>query len=516
MPTFLRAIDADPSSFPIVAVVDSGVASNIPPLETWIYGREHFVAQPEENTYHGTFVAGLLVWGHLLNTEASEIGEHPCRVLDIHVLPNYDPTQGAVGTITEAELLQDLERALIKYSNEVKVWNLSLGSDEICRLDKFSDFAIELDNLQEQFGVTFVIAAGNYDDVPLLSYPRTGKQLNSGRITSPADSVLGITVASISPLDHPSDGGLRGEPSGFSRHGPGPSYIIKPDVAHFGGAIAKNAKHPLGMTSVDNVSGIVEDVGTSFAAPLVSRQLAYVHHRITPSPSATLARAILTHNARDIRTGGRVKDHDDNYLGFGTPLDIDRALECNPWMMTLVFEEVLRPGYFLEWDNFPYPDSLMENGRFRGEIWMTLAYPPSRNPNWGSEYCETHVDAHFGVYRDKNGREVFSGQVPPEHPNRGQLYETFQVQNLRKWAPVRTYHCEFRKGIRGKRWRLAVELLCRHKLETKAPTAQHFALLLSIADPKKEAPVYDEMSQSLRSRFQTQNMMLRPTVRVQT
>src|SRR5205085_11536153 len=100
--------------------------------------------------------------------------------------------------------------------------------------------------------------------------------LDSGRITSPADSVLGITVASISPLDHPSDGGLRGEPSGFSRHGPGPSYVIKPDVAHFGGAVAKDLKHPLGMTSVDNVSGIVEDIGTSFAAPFISRQLAYV------------------------------------------------------------------------------------------------------------------------------------------------------------------------------------------------------------------------------------------------
>jgi serine protease AprX len=516
MPEFLRAIDADPTSFPIVAVVDSGVTESVLPLQTWIYGKERFVAQSEENTYHGTFVAGLLVWGHLLNGNTPEVGEHPCRILDIQVLPNYDPTHGAVGTVTEAELLQDLEQALIRHSNEVKVWNLSLGSDEICRLDRFSDFAIQLDNLQEQFGVTFVIAAGNYESVPLLPYPRTSTQAESGRITSPADSVLGITVGSISPLDHPSDGGLRGEPSSFSRNGPGPNYIIKPDVSHFGGAVARDARHPLGMTSVDHESGIVEDIGTSFAAPLVSRQLAYVHHRITPSPSATLARAILTHNARDIRTGGRVRDHDDHYLGFGTPRDIDTALECNPWMMTLVFEEVLRPGYFLEWDNFPYPDSLIDNGKFRGEIWMTLAYPPARNPNWGSEYCETHVDAHFGLYRDdKNGREVFKGQVPPEHPNRGQLYETFQIQNLRKWAPVRTYHGEFRRGIVGKRWRLAVELLCRHKVDTITPAAQHFALLLSISDPKREAPVYDEMSRSLRSRFQTQNMTLRSTIRVQ-
>jgi hypothetical protein len=72
-----------------------------------------------------------------------------------------------------------------------------------------------VDNLQEQFGVTFVIAAGNYDTVPLLSYPRRNAEAHRGRITSPADSVLGVTVASISQLDHPSTGGKRGEPSCF-------------------------------------------------------------------------------------------------------------------------------------------------------------------------------------------------------------------------------------------------------------------------------------------------------------
>jgi hypothetical protein len=514
MPDDLPAIYADPSSFPIVAVVDSGISPNVPPLRSWIYDRERFVASGEENTYHGTFVAGLLVWGHTLNSTTSEIGDHPCRILDIHVLPNADPTKGPVGVISESELLQDLEQSLLRHSNEVRVWNLSLGSEELCTLDQFSDFAIQLDNLQEKFGVTFVIAAGNYDTVPLLGYPRKHAEEERGRITSPADSVLGITVASISQLDHPSSGGKRGEPSCFSRHGPGPNYIIKPDLAHFGGSIATDAKHPLGVTSLNDGPMIAEDIGTSFATPLVSRQLAYVHHRITPTPSSTLARAILTHNARDVRTGGRVKDQDDHYLGFGTPLNIDRALECDPWTMTLAFEEVIRPGYFLEWDNFPYPESLTKNGKFRGEIWMTLAYPPLRNPNWGSEYCETHVSAHFGVYRDdKKKGEVFSGQVPPEHTNPGELYESFQVSNLRKWAPVRTYHRELPQGVSGKRWRLVLELLCRHKVELLDSVAQPFSLLLTISDPGKKAPVYDEMSRRLRTRLQTQNLTLRSTVR---
>lgn len=514
MPDSIRTSELDPSAFPIVGVVDSGVTWRIPELEPWVYRRERFVAAAEENTYHGTFVAGLFVWGHVLNAAHSEIGPHPCRILDIHVLPNSDPTHGAVGSITESELLQDLELALREHSNEVKVWNLSLSSDEVCSLDRFSDFAVQLDNFQEQYGVTFVIAAGNYDTPPLLTYPRDARGATAGRITSPADSVLGIAVGAISQLDHPSTGARRGEPSPFSRNGPGPNHIIKPDLVHFGGNIGMDLSHSLGITSLDNGSGVAEDVGTSFATPLVARQLASIHHGITPTPTATLARAILTHNAVDVRTRQRVKDTDDHYLGFGMPMNIEHALECDPWKMTLVFEEVMRPGFYLEWDNFPYPESLTEGDRYRGEIWMTLAYRPARNPSYGSEYCETHVDAHFGVYRDEKDGEKFKGMVPVEHPNKGVLFESFQVQALRKWAPVRTYHRLIPKGARGKRWRLCVELLCRHGVEGGTASSQPFALLLTISDPEKRAPVYDEMARNLRNRFQTQNLALRPTVRV--
>jgi serine protease AprX len=513
VPDSILTSETDPASFPIVGVVDSGVTPTVPDLEKWIYSRERFVAKAEENTYHGTFVAGLLVWGHVLNATHAEIGRHPCRILDIHVLPNSDPTYGPVGSITESELLQDLEQTLVKYSNEVKVWNLSLGSDEVCELDRFSDFAVQLDNLQERFGVTFVIAAGNYQHPPLLSYPRDDASSRVGRITSPADSVLGITVGAISQHDHPTSGTRRGEPSPFSRNGPGPNHIIKPDLVHFGGNIGKDFSHSLGVTSLDNGPKIAEDVGTSFATPLIARQLASVHHRITPMPSATLARAILTHNAVDIRTKQRVKDRDDHYLGFGTPLDIEHALECDPWKITLVFEEVLRPGYFLEWDNFPYPESLTSGDKFRGEIWMTLAYHPTRNPNFGSEYCETHVNASFGTY---DGKEEFKGRVPVEHTNKGLLYESFQVQSLRKWASVRTYHHLIPTGVRAKRWRLYVELLSRHGVENTRASNQPFALLLTIADPEHKAPVYDEMIRSLRTRFQTQNLALRTNVRVQS
>jgi hypothetical protein len=48
--------------FPVVAVVDTGVIDSNPALESWVIGRESYVAASTRNPTHGTFVAGLICW----------------------------------------------------------------------------------------------------------------------------------------------------------------------------------------------------------------------------------------------------------------------------------------------------------------------------------------------------------------------------------------------------------------------------------------------------------------------
>ncbi len=490
-------------------------------MNSWIVGRESTVAPQYRNDEHGTFVAGLVCWGAALNPNVTGIDASPCAIFDLQVLPNDDPSRGDTDSIGEQELLVTLETALKAHANEFKVWNLSLGTDKLCSLDEFSEFAEELDNLQEKYQVSFVISAGNYDSPPLLSYPREKAQVELGRITTPADSVLGIAVGSISHVDYKKNGPREHEPSAFSRHGAGPNYVIKPDLVHYGGACSTDAVHQSGIRSV-NTAGSVEDLGTSYATPLVSHTLAQIYHQITPTPTPVLARALLTHHARDPRTQSRVPDGEENYFGFGLPAPVPYCLECTPYSSTLVFDEALRPGFFLEWDDFPYPASLRRKGRYFGEIWMTVAFAPARGARWGSEYCETHIDAHFGVYRDKVARDTgeviskFEGLVPPEHKNPGLLYESYQVAHLRKWAPVRTYHGNLGEGGKaGNRWRLKVQLLARHGIDDgDALLAQPFSLIITIADPEKKAPIYDEMTQILLNRFKSQNLAVRARARV--
>lgn len=506
---------------PVIVVVDSGVTDQIPALNSWIVGRESYVAPPYQNTDHGTFVAGLVCWGRELNPTLAGIDPGPCAVFDLQVIPNSDPANGDTESLSEQEFLVSIEGALKEHANNFKVWNLSLGTDAVCSLDEFSAFAEQLDNLQETYQVSFVISAGNYSTLPLLDYPRDKTQLDTGRITVPADSVLGITVGAISHVDYKMQGPKEHHPSAFSRHGAGPNYVIKPDFIHYGGSCSTDASQVAGIRSL-NGTGSAEDLGTSFSTPLVSRTLAQVYHQITPTPTPVLARALMTHHARDPRTQKRVPDTEENFFGFGLPSPVPYCLECTPYTSTLVFEDGLRPGYFLEWDDFPYPQSLQRDGRYFGEIWMTVAFAPARGARWGSEYCETHIDAHFGVYRESVARitkkvtSKFAGLVPPEHKNPGTLYESYQVEKLRKWAPVRTYYGHMgEKGERGSRWRLKVGLLTRHGVEEReAMKSQPFSLIVTISDPDKKAPVYDEMARSVLNRFQSQNLAVRAAARI--
>jgi serine protease AprX len=517
----LSTRDQVEGDLPVVVVVDTGISDAVPALQGWVVGRDSTVAPQYRNPEHGTFVAGLVCWGSELNPTLSGVDATPCAVFDFQVLPNSDPDKGDIQGLLETELLVSLETALQQHANEYKVWNLSFGTDAVCSLDEFSELAEELDNLQEKYQVSFVISAGNYDTPPLLDFPRTDAQLPIGRITAPADSILGVTVGAISHVDYKSKGPKQNHPSAFSRHGAGPNHVIKPDLVHYGGSCSVDLAHRSGVRSVNGV-GSAEDLGTSFSAPLVSRTLAHIYHQITPTPNPVLARALLTHHARDPRSGSRVPDGDENFFGFGLPAPVPYCLECTPHTSTLVFDDVLRPGYYLEWDDFPYPPSLQRRGRYYGQIWMTVAFAPSRGARWGTEYCETHIDAHFGVYREQVNRKtdevrtVFKGLVPPEHKNPGKLYESYQIEKLRKWAPVRTYFGDLGPtGERGVRWRLMVRLLTRHGIDQEAAAKpQPFSLILTVADPSKSAPVYDEMAQIVRSRFQAQNIAVRAAPRI--
>lgn len=77
----------DDMNYPIVGVLDSGIA-DIPQLNSWKYGKRHS-NYPSEllNVSHGTFVAGIINFGDILE-EANYTGTSNFKLLDAAVVPN--------------------------------------------------------------------------------------------------------------------------------------------------------------------------------------------------------------------------------------------------------------------------------------------------------------------------------------------------------------------------------------------------------------------------------------------
>jgi serine protease AprX len=498
--------------YPTVGIVDTGISPSCPAIRPWIVAREDYVASREHNHDHGTFVAGILLFGPAINALNFTPGGS-CLLVDIATLPNSDPSRGPTGDLTETNLVAILREVVPRYRDLVRVWNLSLGSELLCCDSSFSDLAIALDAIQRENDVQFVIAAGNFEQPPFRSWPPQPGLGDNDRICSPADSVASVTVGSLAHAQAIQSVVRINEPSPFSRKGPGPGYIVKPDIVTYGGNCDHAGNYQTtGIRSLDPVAQIAEDVGTSFAAPFASSLLANVIHAIDPQPSLNLAKALVIHSA-DIQSLGwtNTSDEDIKYVGFGLPSGADAVLFTTQSAATLVFEDTLEPGHHLELDPFPYPACLIRNGKSYGTIRMTLVYDPPLNSNFGLEYCRTNVNASLGTARiDRNTGEIlgYNRKVPPDPILHGQGYEEDLIRFGFKWSPVKSYRRVLTRGVNSDRWRLRVELLHRHD-EPQEP--QRFALVVTVSGESGQ-PVYDDMVNALRI-YGTQDLQVKTQVR---
>jgi serine protease AprX len=474
---------------PVVAVVDSGIPKNDQALKPWIAAQETFVLPPDTDYLHGTFVAGLIAGGRLLNGNDAQFPAARSRVLDVATL--------STGLTSADELLLNIETA-IKAHPEVKVWNCSFGSKSPGHPELFGQFAQDLDILSDRYGVLFVVSAGNYESPPLRSWPPSANLGGMDRISQPAEALRALTVGSIAhrpALVQPN------EPSPFSRRGPGAARTPKPDVTHRGGnCTAVGAFVGSGVRSFLPGGQIGESVGTSFSTPLVSTLAANVwqtldRHHVTASPETV--KALMIHAAA-LSSPLRNADERD-YYGFGVPDSVLKVLFCSPQTFTLMFEAELYDGIFWEKTPFPIPECLHPDGdHLRAEVFMTLVYSPPLDGKHGAEYVRANVDASFGTYDpDEEGELHHHGLVPLEAPRREDLYEKAMVDHGFKWSPVKVYHGRFTRGKAGRNFRLKLELL-RRAGESPQREPQRATVIISFRSIDDNQPVYADGIRALR------------------
>lgn len=490
--------------YPIIGIVDSGTSEADAYLTPWRYAREVYVPAADQDNRHGSFVAGLIVHARQLNHADPGFPSCSSRFVDVVALSK-------TGT-SEDKLLAALEDVIPKYP-EVKVWNLSLGTNVRVNNRSFSDLAAALDRLQREHGIIFVIAAGNYSTKPFRGWPPDDLG-EADRICAPADSLRSVVVGSIAHRDHAAARVKASCPSPFSRRGPGPLYVPKPELSHFGGNCdAAGACSQIGVLSIDGKGNLAEDLGTSFATPLVTTLLANVSHRLADSPSTLLSRALLVHSAA--LQNRRIDPSLLKYTGFGTPPEVEVVLACDPWQCTLTFDLEIAPSVAYQKAVFPMPQCLYVNhSTVRANILMTVVHDPDMDASFGSEYCRSNVEVSLGTYDvGSDGKHHQKKQVPEDPNLKGKAYERDLVEYGFKWSPVKVYRREMVRGVRCQNWRL--DLSVHHRSGHTPRSPSRVALVITVADPLKQAPVYSEMVATMNSLGWTAaDLQVKPRLRV--
>lgn len=394
---------------PAVAVLDSGLTRGHPLVAAAVGDAQGYLAPhrsaDDETPWHGTFVGGLALYGDI-----------EARVRQGQFLPNLRLFSGKVFNDDGNDQTEFVEKAVETAVRDLhdqygcRVFNFSYGD-----LNKIYDgrhvrgLAYTLDRLTRELGVLFVVPTGNLhpSELPGNSQDAYPAYLfsESSRLLDPAPALNVLTVGGLatheasrdaqrypnSREDHPL--ARAGQPFPLTRCGPSINGAVKPDFVEHAGNLAvmrsggRTRHSGLGVVSLNGgfatASAFCEDIGTSYAAPVVAHKAARLLAEL-PAASTHLLRALLGAHARWSSACSALLNGSDNadgresvlrLAGYGQVDDaaLFRSLDST---VTLLTEEQIGNDqhHFFE---LPLPDSFWSAGRRVREIAVALAYSPA-------------------------------------------------------------------------------------------------------------------------------------------
>lgn len=489
--------------YPKICIVDGGVSDV---YGDWIEERWGLINPIDKDENHGTFIAGLAIAGQTLNGSAICREIDGCRIIDLDILPKPDRYDTYFSRAME--FFDELENAVqdLKARTGVRIFNFSLNIEEHVSTAGYSLPAQILDRIAEENDVIFVISAGNTHPRDMRKeWPNDHfealKTLASSRndaMKKPAESCRNLSVAALNPphLDNVVPYAL----SNYSCRGPGLRTGLKPDLAHVGGSGTKHSVLGHGLLSLDPSGSIVDGCGTSYAAPNVAKTLASLDHSIEGTVSRETLIALSIHHAMlpESMNEKNLRNVTKDLVGFGIPNGSNEILNGDPSAITLVFANRAVSGHKMSF-KFSWPPSLVQNGKCVGHAKLTIVSTPQLDYNYGSEFVRINIDAALRQMQ-KDGRYLgrLNAIYTPEE-GEGSLYEKDLIEHSFKWSPVKVYEKTFPRGVGPTtEWKLDVEYLARDGV-TIPRDGVPFTAILSISDPTKQKPVFNDMRQMLQS-----------------
>lgn len=396
-----------PQNEPTIGVIDTLFDDSVY-FSEWVEYQEKLdyfeqVNKKEEHYEHGTEVTSIIVDGPQLNPHLDD-GCGRFRVKHFGV---------CCDRISPTKLMRRI-RNIVDENPQIHVWNLSLGTEEEVSKNFISYDASILDELQATKNVIFVVSGTN-DNTPT---PRMRK-----RIGSPADSLNSLVVNSVK---------LDNTPCSYSRKGKVLSFFNKPDVSYYGGDVNERIQ-------VYSPKGTRKEMGTSFAAPWVSRKLCYLID-VMGLPKEVAKALIIDSAAGWEYKQGAYKNRD--LIGFGVvPISINDILSCDNSEIKFVLYETSNS---YKTSNYAIPIPKDKENKYPFIARATLCYFPKCRREQGVDYTDRELSLKFGRV-GKDGR-IDDINKNIQDDNEGYANERRSRQEFRKWENVKFVSSLFHKN----------------------------------------------------------------------
>lgn len=436
-----------PASEPVVGVIDTLFDEHVY-FNEWVDYHEMVsddIPKTSDDYRHGTAVSSIIVDGPRLNPWLDD-GCGRFRVRHFGV---------AVGAEFSSFSIIKQIKSIVLENLDIKVWNISLGSNQEINDNFISAETAALDQIQFENDVIFVIAGTNKVSAEIV------------KIGSPADSVNSMVVNAVTK---------KGLSTQYSRRGLVLSFFAKPDVSYYGGSEEQyiNVCEPLGEANV---------AGTSYAAPWIARKLSYLINVL--GLNREVAKAMLIDAAR----GWSEKPSPETISLYGhgiVPIKINDIVQTPEDEIKFVVSDISEKwntyNYF-----FPVP---MKNDKYPYIARATMCYFPMCDRTQGVDYTNTELNLHFGrlgpsdkvkdIQGDKqNLDDVLDGE-------QFYLLEGDARKLFRKWDNVKyiaeraTKKLVAKKSYENKNW--GMEVKTNNRLNPKDGVGVRFGVVVTLKE----------------------------------
>ena len=394
---------------------------------------------------HGTAVSSIIVDGPKLNPWLND-GCGRFRVRHFGV---------AAGSQFSSFTIIKQIKCIIAENKDIKVWNISLGSNKEVNDNFISAEAAVLDQIQAENDVIFVVAGTNKPNE------------NIEKIGSPADSINSLVVNAVTKS---------GLSTKYTRKGLALSFFAKPDVSYYGGSEEEYIQvcEPLGAAFV---------AGTSFAAPWIARKLSYLIDVL--GLNREVAKAMIIDSARGWNEAPTPEEV--AIYGHGVvPIKIDDIVQTKDDEIKFVVTDISE-----KWNtyNYHFPVPLKDDS-YPYFARATMCYFPICDRSQGVDYTNTELNLHFGRIKD-NGKLI---EINDDKQNQEDSLGTAKSfilegearERFRKWDNVKYISEKLKnrkipkKSYKNKKW--GMEIKTNNRLDPKDGVGLRFGVVVTLKE----------------------------------